>query len=134
MTGSGSLTENPRVPDEDCGGVILCGGRSQRMGHDKARLRFLIEEIGAERFRELYEGELASLREEGLEVPAVRPRTAPASGADLLNSKWNMPMPSAWAALPAPTDTTMSTARRSPHSRSINPAELWAFVYHRLRP
>lgn len=48
-----------------------------RKNKHRARLRFLIEEIGLDGFRELYEGELAKLREAAPAVPQVRPLAAP---------------------------------------------------------
>ncbi len=43
-----------------------------RKNKHRARLRFLIEQMGLERFRELYEAELSGLRKNGLSVLKVR--------------------------------------------------------------
>jgi len=43
-----------------------------RKNKHKARLRFLVEQLGLERFRALYQAELAKVRNEGLSLPPVR--------------------------------------------------------------
>ena len=64
-----------------------------RKDKQKARLRFLIERIGLESFRGLYQAEIAALRTDGFELPQLRPsprrerpvphvEAAPAEGFD----------------------------------------------------
>jgi sulfite reductase (ferredoxin) len=55
--------------------------RGNRKNRSRARLRFLIEEVGVDRFRELYEAELAELRRTG--YPELAARELPEGAHDV---------------------------------------------------